>query len=512
MNSFEIQNNSIDEVQLRIRLYREKYEVSLDLSDLGLKKLPDEIKELKNIEYLNLSENSLTELPDFIGTFSNLEYLDLSYNRLYELPAEIEKLAAIETLKLRCNEIKEIPKSIGKLTMLNTLDISYNHLSSLPETINNLIHLKHCNIKGNNLKTIPSKITELIMPKNYSFFGHIENIVELTGKNGLSDDFILTAKHHIDYISQRLNITPIQTVLFSHIVSKFDDDAVQMNEIASSLNCKRIKVMQYIDDFEELEKKKLIRSRKLKHRAWGPNDGTSSYYIPKEVITALIKNIEYKPIDQSNLSIDELFIRIEVLFTQRIGDEEIDYQELSTEIIELLNDNNQLPFVRKVYDYGLAQDNLMILVRFCHHYFNFDNAEMGLNEISRIFDRHTSFIRHKQQFKNGEHVLITQGFIEHTNSEGFADRESFKLTDKTKNELLSDIKIKKSRNRKDLIRSETIQEKILFYNEKEKEMTFRLLSILDEPSFKQVQARLSESGMRTGFACLFSGLPGTGKS
>ena len=512
MNSEETKTNIDNEVQARIRVFRETYEFSLDLSDLGLTQVPDEIKSLCCIRSLNLSENNLTELPDFICKISSLEYLDISYNKLSKLPEKIGNLLNIEIINARCNEIKSIPESIGKLTLLNTLDISYNHLSSLPEKINNLIHLKHCNIKGNNIQILPDKISELMKQKDYSFFGHIEQIIALTGRNGLSKDFISTAKPHIEYISNKLQITDIQAILFSHIVAKFEDNPVGMQEIAQSLNSNRIKVMQHINDFDELERKRLIRSRSQKSRGRGLNNGIPDYYIPKEVLTSLLKTNEYQPINQSNLSIIELFNQLEIIFSQRIGDAEISYSELVMLMHELLEANNHLSFVKRINEYGLSQDNLMILLRFCHFHINLYNTEIDIHEISRLFDRVSDFTIHKRLLKNGEHILLDKGFIENTNSDGFSNRESFKLTDKTRKELLSEIKIKTSRNNRGIIHSDNIQAKSLFYNEKEKEQINRLTSVLNEHSFKKVQERLSDSGMRTGFACLFSGSAGTGKS
>jgi SpoVK/Ycf46/Vps4 family AAA+-type ATPase len=59
---------------------------------------------------------------------------------------------------------------------------------------------------------------------------------------------------------------------------------------------------------------------------------------------------------------------------------------------------------------------------------------------------------------------------------------------------------------------QNIQEKKLFYNTKETEQINRLASLLNDKSFKEIRERLLQSGMRTGFACIFSGPPGTGKS
>ena len=52
----------------------------------------------------------------------------------------------------------------------------------------------------------------------------------------------------------------------------------------------------------------------------------------------------------------------------------------------------------------------------------------------------------------------------------------------------------------------------MFYNKKENESIQKLISLLKEENYQKVQERLSDNGMRKGFACLFSGAPGTGKT
>lgn len=54
--------------------------------------------------------------------------------------------------------------------------------------------------------------------------------------------------------------------------------------------------------------------------------------------------------------------------------------------------------------------------------------------------------------------------------------------------------------------------KSLFYETQVQTQIDRLAELLDKDRFTQVTQRLSESGMRKGFACLFYGSPGTGKT
>ena len=63
-----------------------------------------------------------------------------------------------------------------------------------------------------------------------------------------------------------------------------------------------------------------------------------------------------------------------------------------------------------------------------------------------------------------------------------------------------------------LIPYTSFAKKSLFYETQVQTQIDRLAELLDKDRFTQVTQRLSESGMRTGFACLCYGSPGTGKT
>ncbi|MDR0448827.1 MAG: ATP-binding protein [Treponema sp.] len=52
----------------------------------------------------------------------------------------------------------------------------------------------------------------------------------------------------------------------------------------------------------------------------------------------------------------------------------------------------------------------------------------------------------------------------------------------------------------------------MFYNQKESQAINTLNSLLSEENYRKVLDRLDSKGMRKGFACLFTGGPGTGKT
>ena len=63
-----------------------------------------------------------------------------------------------------------------------------------------------------------------------------------------------------------------------------------------------------------------------------------------------------------------------------------------------------------------------------------------------------------------------------------------------------------------LLEAERIEPKAMFYPKTMKQQIDELNSFLDDKQFRQIQQRLADNGFRTGFACLFYGAPGTGKT
>jgi SpoVK/Ycf46/Vps4 family AAA+-type ATPase len=84
---------------------------------------------------------------------------------------------------------------------------------------------------------------------------------------------------------------------------------------------------------------------------------------------------------------------------------------------------------------------------------------------------------------------------------------------RAKNELLADLNLKKKNaGGKNIVKAKSIIPKNLTYNEHETRQIKELTSLLHKDKFAAIQQRLSENGMRKGFACLFYGPPGTGKT
>ncbi|MEZ4961212.1 MAG: TIR domain-containing protein [Saprospiraceae bacterium] len=73
----------------------------LDLSGLGLKEIPNELSNIKNLCELDLSNNRLITLPEWFVQMAGLKLLDLRNNNLDSLPEWLQTFEAFKNLDFR---------------------------------------------------------------------------------------------------------------------------------------------------------------------------------------------------------------------------------------------------------------------------------------------------------------------------------------------------------------------------------------------------------------------------
>ena len=146
---------------------REKAEM-VDLTQLGLKDLPDDLFECTDLQRLYLGANCLSELPERIGDLKNLTALSVYNNQLTSLPARIGDLKSLTGLDVSNNQFTSLPEWIGGLKDLTKLAVGGNQLTSLPEWIGELESLTKLYVWGNSLTFLPERI------------GNLKNLAELS--------------------------------------------------------------------------------------------------------------------------------------------------------------------------------------------------------------------------------------------------------------------------------------------------------------------------------------------
>ena len=339
----------------------------------------------------------------------------------------------------------------------------------------------------------------------------IEQIVEKAKDSKLSPEFYRKASRYIKYVSDKLDLTKEQSVMLALFINRSDDSSIRISELSEDVKCSTIHILRYMNDIDVLEKREFIRCC----RDINSYRKSISYRVPLDVIEAMKRDEKYVPRKCTGLTCQELFGELEDVFDLR-KDNEITYEALTQKINNLFEDNKQLQFVQmlNLFDDD-DNDDKMLLVLFCHLCVNNSDDNIGFHDLDFLFDDKREWNRQKRRISNGDHFLFYDKIIEYNNDNGMVDRESLRVTQKFKDEALSEVVLQtrnRDKNSSDYIHSDKIAEKQLFYGESVQKQIDELGGLLDEGHYQEITSRMKKAGFRCGFTCLFYGAPGTGKT
>lgn len=334
---------------------------------------------------------------------------------------------------------------------------------------------------------------------------HIERIVAYAKKSGLNKNFYSVVASNIDAVAEVMELSAQQVVVLSIILELNCRGGVDTRNIASFVGCSKIKTLLLTGDIELLEERKFIK--RYSHF------DDDSYQVPQEVIESLNNNKKYEPnLITTFTNSEDIFIYIRRLFREYNGSS-LSYYAVVSDFKAIIENNPHISFCKKtavLYDkYG--EEALFILLFMSHIYVNFGCEHSNIYNIIEISDDENSMA---MALKHGNTPLHKDKIIEGQSNSEFEDLESITFTSSMREHLFKDMNlvIMSKESNKDVIAHNTITSKELFYNRRVGEDVERLATLLSKDSFLSVQNRLEQQGLRKGFACLFYGAPGTGKT
>ena len=339
--------------------------------------------------------------------------------------------------------------------------------------------------------------------KEMSLLQAIEHVVELAEDSKLSKEFMKKAKAEIQLLAKSYGITERQAVLFCVCMEK-GPRRVDYDDLASFLNLNKISVLSYASDIDALVRRRLLKFRDVKDE--------DDFDIPTVVIRCLKHNEVYELPKRTGLDCAELFELLNQWF-EDLDDDAISLRELQEELQKLFDDNKQVGFVHKLREYYLSENEEALVAFFCHCLVNKDDDDIRFGQLEDLFDTKAEFNKAKARLRSGEHKLMTKKIIEHRCEDGIADTTRYKLTESAKRTLLTEMKIDASTEKlSDVIDPRTLTQKQLFFPKDIQRQVDELGSFLQPENLQKIQERMKEKGFRNGFACLFYGGPGTGKT
>ena len=332
----------------------------------------------------------------------------------------------------------------------------------------------------------------------------IEKVVELAEGSKMSDEFMQKAAPEIGLLAKSFGITERQAVLFCVCMEK-GPRRVDYDDLASFLDLNKISVLNYASDIDALVRRRLLKFRDVKDE--------DDFDIPAIVIRSLKHNEVYQLPCRTGLDCSELFELLNQWF-EDLDDDAISLNELREEMKKLFEDNMQVGFIQKLLNgYGLGTNDWMLVTFFCHCLVNKDDDDIRFGQMEDLFDSRAAFIRNKAMMRSGEHRLMKKNLIEHRCEDGLADVTRYKLTESAKRTLLSEMKISVTEEKlADMLDASRLVHKQLFFPKDIQRQVEELGSFLQPENYLKIQERMKEKGFRYGFACIFYGSPGTGKT
>ena len=331
----------------------------------------------------------------------------------------------------------------------------------------------------------------------------IERVVEVAEDSKMSPEFMKKAKTEILLLSNSYGITERQAVLFCVCMEK-GPRRVDYNDLALFLNLSKIRVLNYANDIDALVRRRLLRYRNAKDE----ND----FDIPTAVIRCLKHNEVYQLPMRTGLDCAGMFELLNLWFND-LSEDAISPRELREELQVLFNENPQVGFVQKMRVLALNDEDQLLLTLFCHLLVNEADDDIRFSQINDVFDCQSDFNNARADLRAGEHILQKHNLIEHRCEEGIADVNKYKLTEEAKRNLLEELKFNvRAEKIGNLMEYDSLPQKQLFFSTDTQQQVEELGRFLQPENYQRIQERLKEKGFHNGFACLFYGSPGTGKT
>jgi hypothetical protein len=271
---------------------------------------------------------------------------------------------------------------------------------------------------------------------------------------------------------------------------------------------------------EDLLKKRWI----FRTKTWENNGCYQGFSLAKGVVTSLRHNKPFVPEKIDGLDIQEFVGRLENYLDKHLNNSSSIFEDKEAWMAQLCMANPQLPFCKKVlqYDDDIHVQSLFTLILYDYaQWAESEHEGLTMNSIDDLYPEEYETNGMRQRLKNGTHILIKDGLIEHKCENGTADTTRYTLTRKCKETLLKDYQPSKSKclvrktndsTKRNIRNCTTIKAKDMYYNLPEEQQIQHLTSLLSQENLAGIQERLENEGMRKGFACLFHGAPGTGKT
>ena len=354
-------------------------------------------------------------------------------------------------------------------------------------------------------------------PKNNPI-RYIEFIAHQAADSGLSEEFMNLVDMDCRRLGFYLECNRMQAILFSVLCNiNFSHRSVGIDRLASWLGCTPITVAMHVNELEDLRHKRILR-KEVGENPFDSEDDISissiDYSVNPGVFEALRKGEKFvKPVIKIRDTY-ELIKTVGGLIQQRT-EGQFDYKEMEQEINLILAEHSKMEFLRELKRACLTVKERILFLNLCDEYYDGHTSSDMISMIKLITSDKREQLSMRQHIANGYSGLTHNDLVECGDS-GFHNDKDISLTTKAIEMLLKDdpklIIDKKEVKMPDVLQWESIPEKRLYFSREVQDRYNEINQLLIPANYNRLVSRLRRSGMKTGFAMLFEGPPGTGKT
>lgn len=330
----------------------------------------------------------------------------------------------------------------------------------------------------------------------------LEQVLEAAGDSMLDEVLLDTAKDSFALLEERLSFTRMQSIVVAKLIDA--SGLVDTGSMASFLGIRNIRMLTYMNEIDDLVKRQVIRYRE------GDFDG--GYIILDDALKAFLKNEAYVAKSYKGLSL-QAFVDAANMYIEEYSSNDLNSRELEERLAGLIEDNRTLVLCKRMN--GLECDEIVLFLYCLCKYVYEGDRNLIPHEYCRLFEKNQfSFLQ--RSIVNRTNRLFKNNLLGDALAQDFASREAISISEEIREYIDKELNIswemEDDSYRRGLLNASDIKHKDLFYNKEERASIDKLADMLKQENFVGIQKRLNECGMRSGFACLFHGAPGTGKT
>lgn len=337
----------------------------------------------------------------------------------------------------------------------------------------------------------------------------LEEIWKQAKDSKLSEEYFAKVSEPCAYVKRKLNISPIQAYVIAILMDA--GKPLFLRDISGYAGCSNIVMMSYKKQLDELHERWMISWVMM------TNNGNleMGYGIRPLLVEAIQENKTFvaKPVSEYTPyeALEQIGKWIDL-----IDHNNSYYQKVVDEIHLFMRNAQHISFIRTIIQNKIPKaESVILLIAMYAIVFNYQDMIIQSDYLD-VLKGHSGYQMLILKLNEESNILNKLGYVECDCVEGLSEPYHYRLTKKAKEELLSEFSLltykKRTISLAKLIQYEEIEQKNLFYNETEKSHMERLDDLLSQEKYPIVKERMKEANMRSGFACLFYGSPGTGKT